>query len=90
MAKYRFKTEEEFRKDRLWDPETGAPIRWNSDREMNRYMGQDVPEKYNDDCDALCELTHYYDEAYGQYWIFRECDYVYVGDTISGIQYDIY
>lgn len=52
MKKYRFKTKEEFIADNLWDfnfklKEGGSPKKWNDRGEMNHYLGQDVPEKFN-------------------------------------------
>lgn len=52
MKKYRFKTKEEFINDNLWHnqygvKEGGYPKNWNNLGEMNHYMGQDVPEKFN-------------------------------------------
>lgn len=52
MKKYRFKTKEEFIADNLWNSrhsikEGGYPKKWNDLGEMNHYMGQDVPEKFN-------------------------------------------
>lgn len=52
MKKYRFKTKEEFIADNLWKfrhsiKEGGYPKRWNDYGEMNHYLGQDVPEKFN-------------------------------------------
>lgn len=52
MKKYRFKTKEEFIANGLWNhqygvKEGGYPERWNNLGEMNHYMGQDVPEKFN-------------------------------------------
>ena len=52
MKKYRFKTKEEFIADNLWKfnskiKEGGYPKKWNYLGEMNHYLGQDVPEKFN-------------------------------------------
>lgn len=52
MKKYRFKTKEEFIADNLWEfrhfiKEGGYPKKWNDRGEMNHYLGQDVPEKFN-------------------------------------------
>jgi hypothetical protein len=52
MKKYRFKTKEEFIKDGLWVYNSdiideGYPVKWNDVGEMNHYIGQDVPEKFN-------------------------------------------
>lgn len=69
MSKYRFKTKEEFIRDGLWHHVDDVPINWNSDKEMNHYMGQDVPERFNEKCEYQKEL-----EFDG--WLFRSCDYV--------------
>ena len=39
MTKYRFKTKEEFIRDGLWDEKDNCPYYWNSDGEMNEYLG---------------------------------------------------
>jgi len=50
MAKYRFKTKEEFIRDKQWNPlEQVYPYGWADS--MLEYLGTDVPEKYNDRCD---------------------------------------
>jgi hypothetical protein len=46
MSKYRFKTKEEFIDDGLWDDEYQAPDEWCSDGDMNKYIGQDVPDRF--------------------------------------------
>lgn len=51
MAKYRFKTEEEFKAEGRWE-KSGFPESWNISGEMNNFIGQDIPEKYNKYCDA--------------------------------------
>jgi len=47
MSKYRFKTEEEFKRDGLWDTIAHVPKHWNSYNKMDRFMGQDVPDGCN-------------------------------------------
>jgi hypothetical protein len=47
MTKYRFKTEEEFKKDSQWDYIHNVPSNWNMSRKMNEYIGQDIDDKYN-------------------------------------------
>lgn len=49
MSKYRFKTKEEFIRDGLWCE--NYPYLWNSSGAMNKYLGQDIPEEFNDKCD---------------------------------------
>jgi hypothetical protein len=65
MSKYRFKTEEEFKRDGLWDKY--SPVKWVSS--MNYYLGKDVPEKFNRDCDY--EVAFHYN-----CWAFSSQDYV--------------
>jgi hypothetical protein len=67
MSKYRFKTEEEFRKEGLWYEH--HPQRWNMSGNMNKYLGQDVPEKFNRACDDKIIIE--YDG-----WAFNNQDYV--------------
>jgi hypothetical protein len=47
MSKYRFKTEEEFKRDGLWNK--NSPKKWVS--VMNKYLGQDIPDSLNKYCD---------------------------------------
>jgi hypothetical protein len=67
MSKYRFKTEEEFKKEKLWYKD--HPQGWNMGGNMNKYLGQDVPEEFNSDCDN--KITISYDG-----WAFSSQDYV--------------
>jgi hypothetical protein len=53
MSKYRFKTIEEFKSDDLWTDDSysssldGYPNGWCEDGGMNKYIGMDVPDKFN-------------------------------------------
>ena len=69
MSKYRFKTREEFIQDGLWDKSNNAPDGWNFNKRMNKYLGTDVPEEFNTDCDKNSGFE--YDN-----WIFSKNDYV--------------
>ena len=68
-AKYRFKTEEEFKKEELWLETNNCPLGWNDCGDMNKYLGQDVPEKFNNRCDLNDDFN--YDS-----WHFRSNNYV--------------
>ena len=74
MSKYRFKTEEEFKKDKLWDYEKGCPSGWTSTGSMNKYLGKDVPKKYNEHCRKGFRLSIMDHACY--YWEFSAKDYV--------------
>ena len=50
MVKYRFKTEQEFKAGGLWDYKLESPNGWNFRGGMNKYLGQDIPEEYNQKC----------------------------------------
>lgn len=65
MSKYRFKTEEEFKRDGLWIGE--CPKFWVT--VMNKYLGKDIPDSYNTTCDKQDQL-HY------ETWSFNPKDYV--------------
>lgn len=67
MSKYRFKTKEEFIQDGLW--RENHPCLWNSRGKMNKYLGQDIPEEFNDECSKGVEF-HYED------WTFYPNNYV--------------
>lgn len=51
MAKYRIKTEEEFKRDGNWDYTYNNPKSWEIYGKMNKYLGQDIPDRYNEFCD---------------------------------------
>ena len=51
MTKYRFKTEEEFKEDDLWNYEICAPNGWNDQGAMNEYLGKNIPDAFNDEID---------------------------------------
>jgi hypothetical protein len=68
-AKYRFKTEEEFKKKGLWNDTFNTPYYWNDTGDMNKYLGQDIPEKFNDKCDSNEDFN--YDT-----WHFESNNYV--------------
>ncbi len=82
MSKYRFKTEQEFREQSRWNINSNVPNGWNSGKGMNHYMGQDIPDKYNDRCDESKDFDM-------NDWCFDRRDYVLKTDT-GDIQYDIY
>lgn len=65
MSKYRFKTEEEFKRDGLWNK--NRPVEWVS--VMNKYLGQDISDKYNQACDKQEKFR--YDQ-----WHIEPHDYV--------------
>lgn len=55
MKKYRFKTKEEFINDGLWihdkysQHDDGYPEFWAQDGDMNKYLGKEVPDSFNED-----------------------------------------
>jgi hypothetical protein len=51
MSKYRFKTQDEFIRDGQWDDDNHCPEGWAQNNQMNHYLGQDVPEGANENCD---------------------------------------
>jgi hypothetical protein len=67
MSKYRFKTEEEFKRDGLWTKD--HPSSWTSSGSMNNYLGQDIPDKYNRFCDVNKDFNY-------EGWSFSNDDYV--------------
>lgn len=77
---YRFKTEEEFKKDGLWDYVNGAPKRWNSSGRMNHYLGKPVDRAYNMNCDNK-EFIEIFDASRSYTWSFSPQDYVLISDS---------
>jgi hypothetical protein len=51
MSKYRFKTQDEFIRDGQWEDDNHCPEGWAQNNQMNHYLGQDVPEGANENCD---------------------------------------
>lgn len=47
MTKYRFKTKEEFVANNEWNF-NGYPKGWNDTKLMNEFLGQDIPDVYNE------------------------------------------
>lgn len=76
MAKYRFKTEFEFKRDNQWgdadDDYTDCPENWATD--MLKYLGQDVPDEFNHriESDRSFRMR---DEETGETWTYQaeEC-----------------
>lgn len=69
MSKYRFKTQEEFIRDGQWYDDYDCPIGWSEGGDMNHYLGQDVPEGANENCDLRKEFRH-------DGWHFKATNYV--------------
>jgi hypothetical protein len=67
MKQYRFKTEEEFIRDGLWNDEYNCPYRWNEDHEMNKYIGEDIHPKHNVKIESNELFKH-------DGWVFQACD----------------
>lgn len=82
MSKYRFKTEEEFKSEGLWKS-WGGPEGWNSDKRMNKYLGQVIPEQYTTRIDSLVkgDDTFHMDD-----WTFRK-KHVTLNTTIETVSY---
>lgn len=79
MNKYRFKTEQEFKDDDQWEHHHGAPNEWASDGEMNKYMGEEVPDRYNkkiETCDSFSYNT----------WIFQPEDCIIMKEELILIE----
>ena len=47
IMKYRFKTSTEFRKDGEWNSKRNVPTNWEERGNMNQYLGEPVPAKFN-------------------------------------------
>lgn len=65
MSKYRFKTEEEFKRDGLWKED--RPFKWVKD--MLKYLGTDIPDKLTRHCDKQEKFRH-------ESWHIEPHDYV--------------
>ena len=69
MSKYRFKKREEFIRDGLWNDTYNCPDKWTWGGQMNKYLGKDVPDEFNVQCDDNEKVK--YDG-----WLFQNTDYV--------------
>jgi len=70
MTKYRFKTAEEFKESGDWMRQTLSyygPSNWNEMGEMDKYYGQDIPDKFIIQIES--EQDFHYDD-----WTFRACE----------------
>lgn len=67
--KYRFKTQDEFIRDGQWEDDNHCPLGWSLSGEMNHYLGQDVPEGVNENCDLRARFND------GGWW-FESTNYV--------------
>lgn len=69
MSKYRFKTKEEFIKDGRWLEDCHCPIDWNWQGEMNKFLGKDITEFFEKECDKRLGFDM-------EGWAFGKRDYV--------------
>jgi hypothetical protein len=58
MSKYRFKTREEFEADGLWHDKYDCPKNWCQQGDMNHFMGQDIPDKFNRQIEGGLNFNH--------------------------------
>ena len=73
MSKYRFKTEEEFKRDGLWKED--RPFKWVKD--MLKYLGTDIPDNLTRHCDKQEKIRH-------EHWHIEPCDYV-LKESFEGV-----
>jgi len=66
---YRFKTEEEFRRDGLWNGEFDCPDGWAIGGQMNKSLGEPILSEYNSLCREQSTL-------YINQWEYLPSDYV--------------
>jgi hypothetical protein len=84
MSKYRFKTIEEFQSDDLWLEDSyssshdGYPSGWCEEGSMNKYLGQDVPDKFNSKMDQGKSFIM-------DSWTFEPDDYILKEEEIVDI-----
>ena len=76
MKQYRFKTEKEFKADNLWNSEYNIPHGWNEDHEMDKFYGQDIPSKYNEEIESNEEFRT-------DGWLFQACDCIIKEEELS-------
>ena len=94
MSKYRFKTKDEFIRDGRWDDDYNTPLMWAASGIMDSFLGKDIPESLNKECDEGSALKI-------DGWGFSSEDYIlkegneintngfeYFGDTLMGVSND--
>lgn len=89
MAKYRFKTEEEFKESCDWNYIYEAPEHWNWDKKMNHYLGQPVPEEYNHAIKTGQKFDIPHPEGLSGRWTFR-ANQVVLNETVSFCEFEIH
>ena len=67
MKQYRFKTEEEFIRDGLWNDKYNCPYKWNEYHKMNKFLGEDIHPKHNVKIESNESFKH-------DGWVFQACD----------------
>lgn len=73
MAKYRFKTKEEFIKTDGWNYSSNRPSGWVSN--MLKYLGTDVPDKHNSSCDSHINIYVHFPDV-DESWTFYKDNYI--------------
>ena len=76
MIKYRFLTKQEFKDIGEWNHTSNCPNYWNSCGDMNKYLGTDVPEEHNKECDANKDI-------YIAQWSFKPHNYKLIEDVVE-------
>ena len=77
MAKYRFKTEEEFKKEGRWLEELGIPTGWNPSKKMNQFLGQPIADQFDTMCASGSKI-----HGYSGSWTINPSDYVKITDDL--------
>lgn len=66
---WRIKTEEEFKRDNLWNEQIGTPYGWNSQKKMNNLFGKLVPTEEQHKCASGSSIRL-------ENWGLRGSDYI--------------
>lgn len=78
MKQYRFKTEEEFKADGLWNNHNGCPNDWANTGNMNKYMGKEIDTIWNVKIERNQEFRF-------DYWRFQPQDCIEVVPVVPDI-----
>lgn len=75
---YRFKTEEEFKKEGLWNKSSNAPYSWNNQGSMNKYLGTSLSAL---DLKKVRKMIKNKEAIVIDSWCFNERDFIYIKDN---------
>lgn len=80
MKVWRIKTEAEFKEEGLWDHHLQVPYGWNSKKQMNYLLGQQLCDSYSASCAAFEVISV-------DHWRLKPIDYVLEGEHNTAVSH---